>query len=376
VQQALQRHAAAYLAAHRPDAVRRAVLGRLLACRTAALGGHLSECESCGWSHPRYNSCCDRHCAQCQGGARAKWLDQQELRMLPVPHFQVVFTLPSELRAVALRNDALVYGAMFDASAEVLHELALERFDAVLGFTTVLHTWSSDLRHHPHVHALVTGGGLGEQGWTASRSAFLFPHRQLAARYKVRLVARLRAAFAAGELSAPDGDLAQLRRVLRDVGRRRVRFVVHVEPPAGRGATVAARYLARYARGIALADARVVAVTDADVAIRVGDRVVTLPGVEFVRRFLQHVLPPGFRRIRHYGLYAPGPAGRRREAAAALLGVAQPPKGDEPPDDGLLPSPATLAEPRCPRCGRPTRRHTLPPTRPWIRWAPLPRRPP
>jgi len=296
--------------------------------------------------------------------------------MLPVPHFQVVFTLPSELRAVALRNDALVYDAMFDASANVLHELARERFDAVLGFTSVLHTWASDLRHHPHVHAIVTAGGLGAAGWTASRPEFLFPHRLLSARFKQRLVARLRDAFAAGELQPPDDDPATLRRRLRDAARRRVRFVVHVEPPAGRGAALAARYLARYARGVALADARILAVSDTDVQIRVRGKVVTLPGVEFVRRFLLHVLPPDFRKIRHYGLYAPGPAARRRDAAAVLLGTAPVAPVDEQPNHAHATSPATLAEPPCPCCGRPTRRHALPATRPSIRWAPLPRGPP
>jgi hypothetical protein len=295
--------------------------------------------------------------------------------MLPVPHFQVVFTLPSELRPLALFNQALVYGAMFDTSAEVLHELADERFDAVLGFTSVLHTWASDLRHHPHVHAIVTAGGLGEAGWNPSRPDFLFPHRLLAARFKRRLVARLRAALAAGELRAPDDDLAGLRRALRDAGRRRVRWVVHVEPPAGRDSTLAARYLARYARGVAIADHRVVAVTDTDVTILVRGRVVTLPGVEFVRRFLLHVLPPDFRKIRHYGLYAPGPADKRTHAATLLAGRTTPTVVAEHPDDPLPTSPATLTESSCPCCGGATRRHTLPANQPALRWARIPRGP-
>jgi hypothetical protein len=163
-------------------------------------------------------------------------------------------------------------------------------------------------------------------------------------------------------------------RVLRDAGRRRVRWVVHVEPPAGRDAPLAARYLARYARGVALADARVLDVSDDDVAIRVRGRVVALPGVEFVRRFLLHVLPPDFRKIRHYGLYAPGPAGEQRATAAAHLGVSVEPLDDEEPDGPV--SPATLPEPSCPCCGGRTRRQSLPSTHPSVRWTPLPRGPP
>jgi hypothetical protein len=296
--------------------------------------------------------------------------------MLPVPHFQVVFTLPSALRAVALRNDALVYGAMFEASAAVLQQLGRERFDAVLGITSVLHTWSSDLRHHPHVHALVTAGGLAEDGWRASGEAFLFPHRLLAARFKRRLLALLRDALAQGDLAPPDDDPARLRSALRDAGRRRVRWVVHVEPPAGRSAPLAARYLARYARGVALADYRVLAVTETDVTIRVRGREVTLPGIEFVRRFLLHVLPPDFRKIRHYGLYAPGPAGERRAAAAALLGASGCPEVPNAPDKPLLAAPAKPTAHACPCCGGSTRRNGLPATQPSLRWAPLPRGPP
>ncbi len=376
VQEALRRHAGAYLAAHGPDGVRRVVLSRLLACRTAALGGHLSVCDDCGWSRPRYNSCRDRHCAQCQGRARAEWLEAQERRMLPVPHFQVVFTLPSELRPVALRNDALVYGAMFDAASAVLQDLGRERYGARLGITAVLHTWASDLRHHPHVHALVTAGGLAGGAWRSSGDSFLFAHRLLAARFKQHLRARLADALASGELHAPDDDPARLRRALRDAGRRRVRWVVHVEPPAGRDAPLAARYLARYARGVALADHRVLTVTDEHVTLAVRGRHVTLDGVDFVRRFLLHVLPPDFRKIRHYGLYAPGPAGEQRAVAAALLGAPRGTAPEEAADDALPAEPVPLAEPACPCCGGATRRQSLPATQPMLRWTPLPRGPP
>ena len=383
MQQALRRHAAAYLSVHRPDALQRTVLGRLLACRTAALGGHLYACSDCGWQRPCYNSCRDRHCSQCQGKERARWLEGQQRRMLAVAHFQVVFTLPNQLRAVALRNPALVYGAMFEAAAHVLQSLAHQKLGALLGVTTVLHTWASDLRHHPHVHCLVTAGGLdlGRGVWVHTKPNFLFARRVMAAMFKGRLLATLRAALAAGHLHAPHDDPALLRTALREARRRRVRWVVHVEPPEGRDAHFAARYLARYARGVAIADARVLAISDTGVTIATKTGAVTLDGPEFVRRLLLHVLPPDFRKIRHYGLYAPGDAIRLRDRAAALV-------GDAPVDvldgrDELEPQAATIEvlvparAPACPGCGRDALRCTsLPATRPTIRWSPLPRGPP
>ena len=383
MQQALRRHAAAYLSVHRPDAVQRTVLGRLLACRTAALGGHLYACKDCGWQQPRYNSCRDRHCSQCQGKERALWLEGQQRRMLSVAHFQVVFTLPSQLRAVALRNPALVYGAMFEAAAHVLQSLAHQKLGAVLGVTAVLHTWASDLRHHPHVHCLVTAGGLDleRNAWVHTKPNFLFYVGVTASMFKGRLMATLRAAHTAGVLGAPGDDPARLRTALREARRRRVRWVVHVEAPEGREAHFAARYLARYARGVAIADARVLAVSDTAVTIATKTGTVTLDGSEFVRRLLLHVLPPDFRKIRHYGLYAPGDTVRLRQRAAALLGDAPP----EPPDvrdelDDPDRTPGAVDPARasaCPSCRRGTlHRTSLPATRPSIRWSPLPRGPP
>lgn len=383
MQQALQRHAAAFLSAHRPDAVQRTVLNRLLACRTAALGGHLYACKDCGWQQPRYNSCKDRHCGKCQGKERARWLEDQQRRMLTVSHFQVVFTLPGQLRPVALRNPALVYAAMFEAAAHVLQTLAHQNLGALLGVTAVLHTWASDLRHHPHVHCLVTAGGLllDRDVWVHTKPDFLFYEGVMAAMFKGRLMATLRAAHADGTLHPPGDDAARLRTALRDARRKRVRWVVHVEAPNGRDARFAARYLARYARGVAIADARVLAVDDTSVIIATKTGRVSLDGPEFVRRFLLHVLPPDFRKIRHYGLYAPGEAVRVRERAAKLLEPASlhPPHLPDEPDDGVSGSvlQGTAARaPRCPSCGGAIQCTTLPSTRPGIRWAPLPRGPP
>ena len=253
---------------------------------------------------------------------------------------------------------------------------------ALLGVTAVLHTWASDLRHHPHVHCLVTAGGLdaSTQTWRHTRSDFLFFHGVMASMFNGRLMAALGAALAEGTLGAPADDAAKLRTALREARRKRVRWVVHVEPPEGRDAGFAARYLARYVRGVAIADARVLTVSDTSVTITTKTGPVTLHGPEFVRRFLVHVLPPDFRKIRHYGLYAPGEAVHLRDRAAALLGPApaRVPESHAQPEavrviDGLAPA----RGPACPSCGAAGLHCTsLPSTRSAVRWAPLPRGPP
>lgn len=380
MQGALGRHVAGYLARHTPDPVQGVVLRRLLACRTAALGGHLHTCDDCGWQRPRYNSCRDRHCSQCQGAERAEWLEAQQRRMLPVPHFQVVFTLPAQLRAVALCNQALVYGAMFDAAAEVLRTLAEQRLDRVLGITMVLHTWASDLRHHPHVHALVTAGGQRGEDFVPTDDDYLLPHRLMAATFKAVLLATLRRAAAAGRLLAPLDDAAHLRKSLRDARRKRVRWVVHVEPPAGRDAGIAARYLARYARGVALSDHRVLSIDEHGVTLRARERTVTLDGPEFVRRLLLHVLPPSFRKVRHYGLYAPGAAAKRRQQLRTRLAGLPPPATEPAPDpDGEPVGPNVMViavAPACPRCRGALQCRGLPPSDATLPWLRLPRGPP
>jgi hypothetical protein len=272
---------------------------------------------------------------------------------------------------------------MFEAAAHVLQSLAQQNLGALLGVTAVLHTWASDLRHHPHVHCLVTAGGLdvGRNAWTHTQPNFLFYEGVMASMFKGRLLATLRAAHAAGALGAPGDDPARLRTALREARRKRVRWVVHVEAPEGRNAHFAARYLARYARGVAIADARILAVTDAGVTFATKTGTVTLHAAEFVRRFLLHVLPPDFRKIRHYGLYAPGDAIHLRERAAALLGSTPVDVLDEehplgppgPTIDSVLPARA----PACPSCRRGTLHcASLPATRPSIRWSPMPRGPP
>jgi hypothetical protein len=296
----------------------------VLSCRTAAAGAHLFVCEDCGSKLPVYNSCLDRHCPQCQGPATAAWLADRKARMLPTPHFQVVFTLPAELRGIAMANQELVYSLMFGVAASVLRDLAEQHLQARLGVLAVLHTWKSDLGYHPHLHCLVTAGGLHRDGerWVGTGPKWLFDHKVMGAMFRGRFTEELVAAFDRGEIELsgePDQAERAFRSTTRKLSNKHARWVVHVEAPKGRPVEHAAGYLARYVKRVAIADSRVLAITDATVTIatRKGPRV--LHGAEFVRRFLNHVLPRSFRKVRHYGLYAPGNAKHRLEVARELL---------------------------------------------------------
>jgi hypothetical protein len=247
--------------------------------------------------------------------------------MLDVPHFQVVFTLPSELRALAHRNPAVVYPMMARAGASVLADLAEQRLDARLGITAVLHTWASNLSLHPHWHMLVTAGGLSLDGqrWVRTRTDFLFPVKVLGKMYRGRVLQGLIDAVQAGRLDLGD-QAADVDRTLRLVAKRHRQWGVHVEAPGDRPVRHALKYLARYLHRVAISDHRVVAITADKVAFRARDKTCWLEGHEFVRRFLLHVLPKGLRKVRHYGLYAPGAARRALEQARPLL-PERPPEG-------------------------------------------------
>lgn len=324
VLEALSRHVGRYLGLQEPDPERMHVLYRLLACRTAKLGTHLFVCKDCDAKIPVYNSCRDRHCPQCQGKAAAEWLEGRRERMLHTPHFQVVFTLPAELRPVAFDNQALVYALLFRTSASVLQDLAAQRLSARLGILAVLHTWTERLSFHPHLHCLVTAGGLhhDDERWLPTREDFLFPQRVMGAMFRGRFLEGLIDAFERGELELR-GDPAEaakaFRSMLRALSKRHARWVVHVEPPKGRPVEHIVRYLARYVKRVAISDARIVEVTDTHVTFRSRDGVTTLEGAEFVRRFLLHVIPKQFRKVRYYGLYAPGNVKVRLEAARGSL---------------------------------------------------------
>jgi hypothetical protein len=295
----------------------RRALDDLTTCRTAALGGHVLECPQCGHQEVAYNSCGNRHCPKCQATAAARWLETQAADVLDTPYFHVVFTLPRALGPLALHNPREVYGLLMQTAAATLLELAADprHLGAEVGVLAVLHTWGQDLALHPHVHCVVTGGGLSPAAdrWVAGREDFFLPVRVLSRVFRGKFLAGLRAAFRRGRLRFP-GELAPLTRsdrfnaLLCDAVR--TDWVVHAKPPWGGPATVL-KYLARYTHKAAISNHRLLSLEDGRVTFRGKDyaqggrpRTITLEALEFVRRFLMHVLPPGFVRIRHSGLLA------------------------------------------------------------------------
>ena len=335
------------------------VMSAIEHCRTAALGGHVEACEDCGQWRIAYNSCRNRHCPKCQGGAARTWLAEREADLLPVGYFHVVFTLPAEIADIAFQNKALVYDLLFRAASDTMLTVAADpkHLGARIGITAVLHTWGSAMTHHPHVHMIVPGGGFAPDArrWVSSRPAFLLPVRVLGKLFRRLFLTRLIALHDAGRL-AFFGSLAHLadrRAFLRYFAPlRKKRWVVYVKAPfAGPEAVLA--YLARYTHRVAISNSRLIAFDEYGVTFRYKDyrrggadrqQVMALAADEFIRRFLLHVLPRGFHRIRHYGLLA-GSARRASLALARkLLDVAAPPDprdSDEPED----------YRPPCPCCG-------------------------
>ncbi len=320
-------HGEAYGADHALVPAQRKVLRALGECRTAALGGHLEVCGDCGFERPAYNSCRNRHCPGCQAAASHAWLAQRLDRVLPTHHFHVVFTLPEELRPVALRNGMVVYDILLRAAAQVLDVLGRQRLGAQLGVTSVLHTWTRAMLYHPHVHCVATGGGLGldDGRWVATSTRFLFPVAVMRKLFRGIVRRRLRDAYDTGELDlggacAENAEPRAFARLLRSIHRKR--WVVYAKPPFA-GADAVFRYLGRYTHRVAISDHRLVDVTDDAVTFRTkhGQQVTVAPD-EFIRRFLLHVLPGGFHKIRHTGLYAATNVRTRLVAAHALLGPA------------------------------------------------------
>jgi hypothetical protein len=302
-------------------------------CRTAALGGHVDVCSSCGTATPSYNSCRNRHCPKCQGLAQAKWLEGRKQRILPTHYFHVVFTLPSELRPLARLNPRLVYGLLFEAASQTLLELGRdpERLGATLGITAVLHTWSRTLAYHPHVHCVVTGGGLSldHARWVATSRKFLFPLPVMAQLFRGKMLCALRRAHRRRELRLPD-DLVETSGfdVLVDT-LFATDWVVYAKPPFGGPDNVYA-YLGRYTHRVGLSNHRLRAIDDEHVTF-VGrhDKLVRLTHDRFIHRFLQHVLPSDFVRLRHYGLLAACNATTLLEVARGHLGQPPPPPVDD-----------------------------------------------
>lgn len=292
----------------------RRVLRALELCRTAALGGHRDQCDRCGYQRVSYNSCRNRHCPKCQSLAKAKWLEARQAELLPVEYFHVVFTVPEVIASVALQNQKVVYGILFKAASETLLTAASDpkHLGAKIGFLAVLHTWGQNLLHHPHLHCLVPGGGLSPDGrrWVPCRPGFLLPVRVLSRLFRGKFLAYLRQAFEGGKLQfhgklAPLADAGAFGDLLQVA--RKTDWDVHCKPPLGGPAQVL-DYLARYTHRVALSNDRLVRLQDGKVTFRWKDyrhgnriRLMTLDADEFIRRFLLHVLPPGFMRLRHYG---------------------------------------------------------------------------
>jgi Putative transposase/Transposase zinc-binding domain len=305
----------------------RKVLRDIGLCRTAALGGHLERCDACNYETVAYCSCRNRHCPKCQSTARDRWLERQASGLLPVPYSHVVFTLPQQLAQLALRNQRLVYGLLFRAVSETLMEIAADphRLGARIGFLAVLHTWSQQLGHHPHLHCLVPAGGLAfdNSRWVSCRPRFLLPVPVLRCLFRGKMLAFLKQAYANQELRFP-GALAPLADPTQFYGMlaqlRRKEWVVHAKPPFG-GPEHVLKYLARYTHRVAIANGRLLDLSNGQVRFRWRDsrdknrsKVMSLDAVEFIRRFLLHVLPAGFVKIRHFGLLA----NRNRRQALAL----------------------------------------------------------
>jgi hypothetical protein len=293
------------------------VLRAIVACRTAALGGHIEQCDRCGQRAISYNSCLNRHCPKCQGAARQAWLAKRSAELLPVPYYHVVFTLPHVLAPLALQNKALVYGLLFRAAAETLLQIAAdpEHLGAKIGFLAVLHTWGQTLLHHPHLHCVVPGGGLSsdQRRWIPCGHKFFLPVKVLSVVFRGKFLDALERAFKkhkltlAGQLT-PLQSPAEFAALLRAAAHRK--WVVYAKRPFAGPAQVLT-YLSRYTHRIAIANSRLLAMADGRVTFRWRDyahghqtRTMTLEADEFLRRFLLHVLPASFVRIRYFGLLA------------------------------------------------------------------------
>lgn len=335
------------------------VMSAIEHCRTAALGGHVEACEDCGQWRVAYNSCRNRHCPKCQGAAARAWLAEREADLLPVGYFHVVFTLPALIADIAFHNKALVYDLLFKAAAETMLTIAADprHLGARIGITAVLHTWGSAMTHHPHFHMIVPGGGVSLDGsrWISSRPAFLLPVRVLGKLFRRLFLTRLVALHEAGRLGF-FGSMAHLtdRRAFLQhlVTVRKKRWVVYAKAPfAGPEAVLA--YLSRYTHRVAISNRRLIAFDEGGVTFRYKDyrrhgtdrqQVMKLAIDEFIRRFLLHVLPRGFHRIRHYGLLASSARKVSLARARQLLNVATPPDDDTPGEPEAF-------RPPCPCCG-------------------------
>jgi Putative transposase/Transposase zinc-binding domain len=340
----------------------RRALKDIAVCRTAALGGHVEACDRCGYQRVAYNSCRNRHCPKCQATSAAQWMEAREAELLPVEYFHVVFTLPSPLGPIALQNQREVYGILFRAAAESLQQIAADpkHLGAEIGFLAILHTWGQNLQHHPHVHCVVPGGGLAPDGssWIACRPGFFLPVRVLSPVFRGKFLALLRRAFDRGRLSF-HGKLAHLadprKFQLQLAVSARTEWVVYAKPPWG-GPQQVLKYLSRYTHRVAISNQRLIDLENGKVRFHWKDyahqgatKTMKLKATEFIRRFLLHVLPLCFVRIRHYGFLA----NRVRQEKLALCRLLLNDDGTTEPD--AVPKETVVGHSRahvCPLCGK------------------------
>jgi hypothetical protein len=331
-------HGHQYQSTHPLTWEQKKVMHAIQLCRTAGLGGHIDVCDhGCGYIRISYNSCRNRHCPKCQNLQQARWLHKRMQRLLPTHYFHMVLTLPHELNPLILQNKKLLYDLLFHAASRALLDLArgYRRLGAVLGFTAVLHTWDQELKFHPHLHIVATGGGIDPSAprWISSKNSFLVPVKALSKIFRGKLVDALHQAYHQGKLQL-EGAVQYLQlpqaftRFVRKL--RRKKWVVYSKEPFG-GPQHVFQYVSRYTHRVAISNQRLVRMADGSVTFRARDnstpgkhRLVTLCAHEFIRRFLLHVLPPSFVRIRHYGLLAPCNAKTKLEEARRLILHTQP----------------------------------------------------
>jgi len=337
-------------------------------CRTAVLGGHIEKCSQCDHTRHAYNSCRNRHCPKCQNAERAKWLQSRKAELLPVEYFHVVFTIPEALARIAFHNKEVVYGILFRTAAETLLTIARDprHLGAEIGFFGILHTWGQNLQHHPHVHCVVPGGGLSPDydRWVSCPPRFFLPVQVLSSLFRRLFLEALKEAFGKGKLeffgeTEALADPSAFARYLAPLGKKK--WVVYAKPPFG-GSQQALDYLGRYTHRVAISNERLLAVNNGSVTFQWKDyrhkhkqnsRAMTLDADEFIRRFLVHTLPPGFRRIRHFGFLANRHRKEKLELCRKLLTN---PAADLLPDNAqclvLLQALLLTSRPpvRCPKC--------------------------
>jgi len=362
-------HGEVYRQTHVISPEQRAAMRAIEVCRTALLGGHVDVCNTCAFARPAYNSCRNRHCPKCQALTQAAWISKRMEYVLPTHYFHVVFTIPHELGALALRNRKPIFDLLFSSAARTLLELGQDehRLGAQLGVTAVLHTWTRDLRFHPHVHCIVTGGGLAPQGdrWISSRQKYLFPVRVLSALFRGKFLDGLARAYERGELDL-GGACAELANpevfgCLKDTLYRKD-WVVYAKRPFA-GPEQVFKYLGQYTHRVGISNHRLVSFDTRGVCFRTKNgKQVTVAPPEFIRRFLLHVLPEGFVKVRHYGLLASSNVHTKLAEARRHLEANDKPALASPPqqtwqEQHLALTGVDLAT--CPRCSGPMVSHPL-----------------